>query len=643
MQPITVQNVNVQKENKPKRTFQLKSFMKNHGEMIFALTSGVLIFIGWILSITKYHSFAPAIFIIAFMIGGYYKGREGIETLIKEREIDVNLLMIVAAIGAASIGYWTEGAILIFIFALSGALETYTLSRSHKDISALMDLKPETACVIHGGIERIVPIESLQVGDRILVRPGERIPADGRIVEGVSEVDQSSITGESVPVDKGINDDVFAGTLNGSGALVIEVTKTSESTLFAKIIKLVQEAQSEMPPTQRFIEKFERIYAKVIIATTLLLIVVPYFLFQMEWSEVLYRACVFMVVASPCALVASIMPAMLSGISSSAKKGVLFKGGMHLENIANVKVVTFDKTGTLTKGQLVVTDIITRHDYDEKDVLRIASSIERHSEHPIAKAIVQKAQDLHIELTSPQQFQALVGSGVEATCEGQKWQIGKPSFIAQDDEEWQEDIQRLSHQGKTLIMIRNEQQIIGLFALMDTIRPEAKQTIQTLKQLGIKVVMLTGDHHHTAKAIANEAGVDAFYAELLPQDKVRIIQELKEKYGNVAMIGDGVNDAPALTMATVGIAMGGTGSDIALETADMVLMKDDLQKLPFAIRLGKKTNRIVKMNIVFSLSVIVLLVIANFSEYLTLPFGVIGHEGSTLLVILNGLRLLRTK
>ncbi len=621
----------------------LKSILQQHGEGIAALSSGILILIAWLLSKTSESDLSPVIFLLAFVIGGFVKAREGILTLIKEREIDVNLLMLLAAIGAASIGYWTEGAILIFIFSLSGALETYTMARSHRDISALMDLKPETALLYQGGVEKVVPIESLSIGNFIIVKPGERIPADGVIKEGSSSIDQASITGESIPVDKQVNDEVFAGTLNGQGALIIEVTQSSESTLFAKIIRLVQEAQSEMPPSQRFIEKFERIYAKVIILVTILLMTVPYFIFDLSWSDVVYRAMVFMVVASPCALVASIMPAMLSAISNSAKKGILFKGGAHLENIAGVKVMTFDKTGTLTKGHLIVTDIIPTAGYSEEELLQVTASIEMLSEHPIAKAIVKKAQDLNLTLSRPQNLTALIGSGVEAEINGHTWQIGKPSFITGENEQWQKQLALLSEQGKTLIMVKNEAEVVGILALMDTLRTEAVETIRLLKSMGIQVAMLTGDHTGTAKAIASEAGVDLVFAELLPVDKVRIVKELKEKYGSVAMIGDGVNDAPALATANVGIAMGGVGSDAALETADIVLMKDDILKIPFAIRLGKRANSIVKQNIIFSLSVIAVLIIANFSQVLTLPFGVIGHEGSTILVILNGLRLLRSK
>jgi len=631
---------NIQTPKRPKRP--LFQFMVHNGEAIASVASGLIILIAWLMEKGNYAQWSPALFALSFVIGGFAKAKEGILTLIKERELDVNLLMLFAAIGAASIGYWTEGAVLIFIFSLSGALESYTMARSQHDLSALMKLKPETALLYQNGNERLVHVKDLRVGDRIIVKPGERIPADGYIVEGLSSVDQSSITGESIPVDKQVNDEVFAGTLNGQGSLLIEVSKTSESSLFAKIIRLVQEAESQMPPSQAFIERFERVYAKVIILITLGLMIIPHYLFHWEWQESLYRAMVFMVVASPCALVASIVPAMLSAISHGAKKGVLLKGGAHLENLADVKVVTFDKTGTLTKGEPVVTDIYPAASYSETELLQVAASIETLSEHPIAKAIVAEARSRGLTLDHPSQLTAIVGHGVQAEYRGEVWRIGKPSFVASPQErDWLERIEQLSQQGKTLIMVRNEERIAGLIALQDTIRHEVKQTIHELKQLGIKVAMLTGDQKETAHAIAKEAGVDLVYAELLPEDKVMILKELRKKYGHAAMVGDGVNDAPALATANVGIAMGAAGSDAALETADVVLMKDELEKIPFAIRLGRKAHRIVKQNIVFSLSVIVLLIIANFSQTLTLPFGVIGHEGSTILVILNGLRLLR--
>ncbi|WP_258234768.1 heavy metal translocating P-type ATPase [Paenibacillus agaridevorans] len=616
-------------------------WLRRYGEGLAALTSGIFIAAACGIESTSY-LWAVIFYSIAFAVGGFVKAKEGLQTLIVERDLDVNLLMIVAAIGAASIGYWTEGAVLIFIFSLSGALESYTMERSSRDISSLMDLKPETGIRIIDGIETVVAIEALKIGDIVVVKPGERVPADGVVLEGSSDVNQSSITGESVPVDKSAGDDVFAGTLNGQGALFVQVNQLSETTLFAKIIRLVQEAQSEKPASQRFMERFERVYARVVILISLLLIAVPPLFFRLPWEETLYKAMVFLVVASPCALVASIMPAMLSAISSSARKGLLFKGGAHLENLARVKAVAFDKTGTLTAGKPIVTDVTAFRGYDESGVLRIAASLESLSGHPLAKAIVQEAQKQGEVFERPTEFQTLTGWGIQAQWNGEMWKIGKPSFLNDSfrTEELSAVIDQLESEGKTVTVLHNSQGAAGVIALRDDIRPEARQAIAMLRKMGVQVAMLTGDQAQTAQAIANELGIDRVYTELLPGDKVYRINELKQTFGYVAMVGDGVNDAPALATATVGIAMGAAGSDVALETADLVLMNDDTTKIADAIALGKRTSAIIKQNIGFALTIMILLITANFIQGISLPFGVIGHEGSTILVILNGLRLL---
>ncbi|GMX62489.1 heavy metal translocating P-type ATPase [Paenibacillus elgii] len=621
----------------------IASMLSRYGEAIAALASGVLIAAAWVAGHSS-PSFSIWLYCFAFLIGGFVKAKEGWLTLVREKDLDVNLLMIVAAIGAASIGYWTEGAVLIFIFSLSGALETFTMEKSSRDISSLMDLKPETAIVWEEGAEKRVPVEQLRIGDLVLVKPGERLPADGIVQEGSSAVNQASITGESIPVDKAAGDEVFAGTLNGQGALFVQVTKSSESTLFSKIIRLVQEAQSEMPKSQRFIERFERIYARAIILVTLLLIALPPLLFGWSWNDTLYRAMVFLVVASPCALVASIMPAMLSAISNSARKGLLFKGGAHLERVSHIRAIAFDKTGTLTYGKPSVTDFLTYQAWSEEELLRIAASIESLSTHPIAKAIVDKAGELSLELERPSDFQALAGWGVQAGLAGEFWKIGKPGFFEEAgiDEQILSDVRKLEQEGKTVVLIQNAAGIAGMIALQDAIRPQARETIAKLKELGVQVVMLTGDQRLTAEAIAKEAGIDQVYAGLLPEDKLNIVKTLKEKYTHVAMVGDGINDAPALAAASVGIAMGAAGSDAALETADLVLMNDDLDKIKEAIVLGRRTTRIIKQNIAFAVTVIAFLIAANFFKGIPLPLGVVGHEGSTILVILNGLRLLRS-
>ncbi|WP_408635306.1 heavy metal translocating P-type ATPase [Paenibacillus selenitireducens] len=620
----------------------IKEWVVRNGELAASVTGGILTAIAWATS-HIHEDAAIVLYILAFIIGGFSQARQGVKTLILERDLDVNLLMILAAIGAGCIGYWAEGAILIFIFSLSGALETYTMARSSKDISALMDMKPEMAVRYRDDIEEKVHISELEVGDVIIVRNGERIPADGTIQEGRSSIDQASITGESIPVDKEAGDEVFAGTLNGEGALYIEVSASSESSLFAKIIALVQEAQSEMPKSQLFMERFERIYARVVLGITVVLMLAPPLLMDWTWNHAIYKAMVFLVVASPCALVASIMPAMLSAISNRARKGVLFKGGAHLENLARVQVVTFDKTGTLTRGRPVVTDMLMFHGISESECLTAAASIESLTTHPLARAIVAKAGEQGLTLERPTDFQAVTGWGVQAYVQSDFWSIGKPGWFEEAEicEQVRKELHRLEMEGKTVIVIQRNDTIAGLIALQDQIRPEAQTLISRLHTLGVRAAMLTGDQEKTAHKIAKEAGIDLVYAELLPEDKLRIIKELQAQYGHVAMVGDGVNDAPALAVANVGIAMGAAGSDAALETADMVLMNDDLANIESSIRLGRKMNRVVKQNMIFAGAVILTLIFSNFVSNIPLPLGVVGHEGSTILVILNGLRLLR--
>lgn len=612
-----------------------------HKEMLQALGSGLLMLTAW-----GIHEWAPVfsviIYVTAYAVGGWSKAKDGIETLVKERDLDVNLLMIAAAMGAAAIGYWNEGAMLIFIFALSGALESFASERSRKDISALISLKPETALRIEEGGMRMVPVSELGIGDLLLVKPGEVIPADGVIQSGSSAVNQASITGESIPVDKIAGEGVYAGTLNGEGALYIEVTRTSEGSLFSKIIALVEEAQSEVPKSQRFIQRFEGIYARAVVGVTLFLIGLAPFIFGWSWEVTFYKAMVFLVVASPCALVSSIMPAMLSAISNGARKGLLFKGGAHLENLGYASVVAFDKTGTLTMGEPEVTDLLVADGYDREEVLRYCASAENLSDHPLARAIVKEAVNQGLELLPASEMKAVAGWGIEARIGQEIWKIGKPAVMDNQLPQWCKDqVERLEKEGKTISVILNGEVLAGLLALRDNIRPQARDAVAQLQRLGVKAVMLTGDHNQTAEAIGREAGVDQVFGDLLPVDKVDHVKALREKYGHVVMIGDGVNDAPALATASVGVAMGASGSGTALEVADVVLMNDDLERIAEAITLSRRARRIVKQNIVFAVSVILMLIAGNFIEGIPLPLGVIGHEGSTILVILNGLRLLR--
>lgn len=617
--------------------------IKPHAELVAAITSGVLILIGWILEKSDLTTASIIFFLLAFVIGGFAKAKEGIEDTIANKELNVEMLMIFAAIGSAIIGYWTEGAILIFIFAMSGALETYTMNKSHKEISSLMELQPEEALVVTNGIEKLTPIAEIKIGDHILVKPGERIPSDGRIIKGQTHLDEAAITGESIPVSKGLDDDVFAGTVNLNGSITVEITKESTDTLFQKIIQLVQSAQSEKSPSQLFIEKFEGTYVKVVLIVVGIMMFAPHFLLGWDWTETFYRAMILLVVASPCALVASIMPASLSAISNGARHGILFKGGVHLENLSHLKAIAFDKTGTLTKGKPEVTDIFVLDGLDEEEVLLKTASIESHSNHPLANAITKYAKErLNVPFIQLDGIEDVSGYGVKAMYNEDLWKIGKADFIGREKTEVFLDgvAVNLANEGKTVVYIEKNAEIVGVIALKDVVREETKQAIDTLKNKGIYTLMLTGDSPNTASAIAAESHVNDFVAECLPEQKVNELKKLREKFGHVAMVGDGINDAPALATANVGIAMG-DGSGVALETADVVLMKNDLPRIAEAIKLSERMNKIVKQNVIFSISVIMVLIASNFLQVIDLPFGVIGHEGSTILVILNGLRLLK--
>jgi len=634
-------NALAKKNSVPELSFLEK--IQPHLELIAAGISGILIVLGWILSKGDSQTATVIAFILAYVIGGFAKAKEGIEATIEDKELNVEMLMIFAAIGSAIIGYWTEGAILIFIFGMSGALETYTMNKSHKEISSLMELQPEEALRITDGVEERVHVSELEIGDLILVKPGERIPSDGKVARGQTTIDQAAITGESIPVSKDSGDDVFAGTVNLTGSLTVEITKRNDETLFQKIIQLVQNAQSEKSPSQLFIERFEGTYVKVVLAVVVLMMFVPHYLLGWSWTETFYRAMVLLVVASPCALVASIMPATLSAISNGAKHGILFKGGVHLENLGHLKAIAFDKTGTLTKGKPEVTDVFVAKGLDPDEVLLKAASIESHSNHPLANAIVKHSKEkLGKELVNPESIEDVSGWGVKAHFENEDWKIGKADFVGRTAAEAFSGgaALKLAAQGKTIVFIERNGQLAGLIALKDVVREETKQAIDLLKSEGIYTVMLTGDSQNTGKAIAAESHVEGYIAECLPETKVHELKKLKEQYGQVAMVGDGINDAPALATANVGIAMG-EGSDVALETADVVLMKNDLPKIAEAINLSRRMNRIVKQNIVFSILVIMVLIASNFLQLLDLPYGVIGHEGSTILVILNSLRLLK--
>jgi Zn2+/Cd2+-exporting ATPase len=645
--------------------FSLANLLKNHRETAAASICAILLAIGWLsLQFPAGGEIVRAVglvlLLLAYIIGGYGSAIEGLTTLWEERELDVDLLMIVAALGAAGLGWWqredeliVDGAVLILIFAISGALEGYAMARTEWSIRSLMNLTPDLARSIVSGMERETPIDRLQIGDILLVKPGELIPTDAIVIAGSSSINRAAITGESLPVETAIGDEVFGGTINGNGALTLEVHKPPASSLIQRIITLVQQAQTETPASQAFIESFERSYAKVIVIVGILLATLPPFLWHWNWETTIYRALIFLVVASPCALMAAIVPTLLSGIANGARQGILFKGGSKLEAMGQVKAIAFDKTGTLTTGKLAVVEIIPCVDGSSslekppspQSILQLAAAIESCSEHPIGRAIVRAAQEQNLAFSTATEITAIPGLGIRGTLSDRSIMVGKtqlmPESVKTKISLYQSLVDDLAAAGKTIVWVAIDDELVGAIALADTLRPEAVELVKRLKQMGIEQIMLTGDRFESANAIAQQLGITHVHAELLPEDKVNLIKKLQSQYQNVAMVGDGINDAPALAAASIGIAMGVAGSDVALETADVVLMTDSLDKLEQAIKLGRRTQRIIKQNIAFALSFIVLLLISNFMGGINMPLGVFGHEGSTVLVTLSGLRLLR--
>jgi len=630
------------------------TFLQHYSEMIAAIVCAVLVFIGWVCLQMGWLGLAFLVLPIAYVIGGYESAKDGLTTLLREKQFDVDLLMIIAALGAAILGVWKQdyfliidGGILILIFAFSGALESIAMGHTERNIHKLMGLTPDTATVIDNQQEQKIPINQLKIGDIILVKPGERIPTDAIILSGNSPINQSAITGESIPVDKTIGDEVFAGTLNGNGVLHLKVHQPPESSLIQRVIQLVEQAQTDAPPSQQWMEKFERGYAKVIILMGLALGILPPLFLGWDWETTIYRALIFLVVASPCALMASIMPALLSGIATGARHGILFKNGAQLEKIGRIKAIAFDKTGTLTTGKLSIVDIIPISGVLETELLQLAVAVESVSEHPIGQAIAQFALEKNIPRITAINVATQIGEGIIGKVDQDQIFVGKLEWIHQHDIEVSAELVEISDHletdGKTVVWVAKNQQTLGLIAVADTVRLEARTLIKNLKKFGIEqVVMLTGDHQRTADSVAQQLNIDLVYANLLPEDKLTIVRQLKTRYQGVAMVGDGINDAPALALADVGIAMGGAGNDVALETADIVLMTDQLCKILKAIKLCRRANRIIKQNIAFALSFIVILLISNFFGSINMPMGVIGHEGSTVLVTLSGLRLLKS-
>ena len=582
-----------------------------------------------------------SIFIIAILIGGYHWSLEGIVELIKEKKIGIEILMVAATVGSALLGIWDEAAFLVFLYSAAEGVEDYTYAKTRGSIRELLDLAPKEARIVESGKEVTIPVQDLKVGDIFVVRPGDSIPTDGVIVKGRSSLDESPVTGESMPVEKSEGARVFAGTINKEGSLEVRAATSFEDNTLSKIIRLVEKAHEEKGKSQLFIEWFGDRYTPLVLLSAFLLL----FGSQVwggstsEWAE---RAVVLLVAAAPCALVMSTPVAIAAGIGKSGRNGVLIKGGIHLENLGKIRAVAFDKTGTLTNGKPIVTDILAKNG-DETDLIRLAYSLERLSEHPLARAIVEKAEEMKVEASSVENFACLIGAGVSANVDGQTFYAGKPEFFEDLGVSILDkiDIDRLRGQGKTVILIGNTDGIRGAIGIRDEIRLNAKQVVWELHTMGIKAIMLTGDSEIVAGAISKELGLDEFRANLQPAGKTEAVKELEQKYGDVAMVGDGINDAPALAQATIGIAMGAAGADVAIETADVALMADDLKKIPFAINIGRRTRLISRQNIIFSLFILAILVPSALIGLLSVAGAVIFHESSELLAVLNGLRVAR--
>ncbi len=620
-------------------------------ENIKVYISAVLLVISWFLGkqYGEEHIFATIGYAAAILIGGYSLFIKGFKNLVR-LNFDMNTLMTVAILGAAAIGEWGEGATVVILFAISEALERYSMDKARQSIESLMDIAPKEALIRRGNEEMMVPVDDIQVGDIMIVKPGQKLAMDGIVIKGTSTLNQAAITGESVPVTKTVGDEVFAGTLNEEGLLEVKVTKRVEDTTLSKIIHLVEEAQAERAPSQAFVDRFAKYYTPAIIIFALLLAVIPPLFMGADWSEWIYRGLAVLVVGCPCALVISTPVSIVTAIGNAAKNGVLIKGGIYLEEAGNLKVIAFDKTGTLTKGIPSVTDVVT-YNGNENELMTITAAIEKGSQHPLASAIIRKAEEdgLNFNDVSVEEFQSITGKGVKAKVNNEMYYVGSPGLFEEllpngIQSEIKEQITTLQIQGKTVMALGTEKEILALIAVADEIRESSKEVIRKLHQVGIeKTVMLTGDNQRTAEAIGKQVGVSDIKADLLPEDKLNFIKELRDKYRSVAMVGDGVNDAPALAASTVGVAMGGAGTDTALETADIALMSDDLSKLPYTIKLSRKALAIIKQNITFSLGIKALALLLIVPGWLTLWLAIFADMGATLIVTLNSMRLLKVK
>lgn len=642
------ENLKIYPENQEVR-MEREPFWKRR-ETIQVGVSLVFLIVGWLMGESYGEKSIPSVvsYLLSMLIGGYALFRKGLLNLTR-LQFDMYTLMTIAILGAAAIGEWGEGATVVILFAISEALETYSMDKARQSIRTLMDIAPKQALIRRGDKEIMVPVDEIQIGDIMIVKPGQKLAMDGVVVKGSSSINQAPITGESIPVAKNVGDEVYAGTINEEGLLEVKVTKRVEDTTIAKIIHLVEEAQAERAPSQAFVDRFAKIYTPAILIAGFLVALVPPLLFQADWSDWIYRGLALLVVGCPCALVVSTPVSIVTAIGNAARNGVLIKGGIHLEEAGALSIIAFDKTGTLTRGVPVVTDFISLIPNKERELLGIAVSIEKNSQHPLASAILRKAEEESIPIQEVEDFSSLTGKGVQAKVNGVLYYIGSPGLFeellpAGIPEETKKTIVDLQKQGKTVMVLGTKIEMLALIAVADEVRENSREVIQRLHELGIKkTVMLTGDNPATAEAIGKKLGIGEVQAELLPQDKLEFIKQLRSDGSKVAMVGDGVNDAPALATSTVGIAMGGAGTDTALETADIALMADDLKKLPFTIRLSRQALRIIKQNITFSLAIKAIALLLIVPGWLTLWMAIFADMGATLIVTLNGLRLLKVK
>lgn len=625
-------------------------FYKKHSALLYA---SLLIAFGYLSSYVngEENIVTTLLFLASMFIGGLSLFKVGLQNLLRF-EFDMKTLMTVAVIGGAIIGEWAEVAIVVILFAISEALERFSMDRARQSIRSLMDIAPKEALVRRNGQEIMIHVDDIAVGDIMIVKPGQKIAMDGVVVSGYSAVNQAAITGESVPVEKTVDNEVFAGTLNEEGLLEVEITKLVEDTTISKIIHLVEEAQGERAPSQAFVDKFAKYYTPIIMIIAALVAIVPPLFFDGSWETWIYQGLAVLVVGCPCALVISTPISIVSAIGNAAKKGVLVKGGVYLEEMGALKAIAFDKTGTLTKGVPAVTDYnVLNKQINEKELLSIITALEYRSQHPLASAIMKKAEEENITYSDVQveDFSSITGKGIKGIVNGATYYIGSPKLFKElltndFDKDLEQNVTTLQNQGKTAMIIGTAKEILAVIAVADEVRESSKEIIQKLHQLGIKkTIMLTGDNKGTANAIGGQVGVSDIEAELMPQDKLDFIKQLRSEYGHVAMVGDGVNDAPALAASTVGIAMGGAGTDTALETADVALMGDDLRKLPFTIKLSRKTLNIIKANIAFAIAIKFIALLLVIPGWLTLWIAILSDMGATLLVALNGLRLMRVK